>query len=257
MAAPAKAEIQKLDATGKNKVESYPVQFNPDSLKVTFANQTQPPSGNAPRDASQGTAATQFVGRGTTKLSVTLWFDVTAELRPEAASAAGNPPDVRRLTANIIKLMGSQPAAREGQPTPPSVRFLWGTFQYDGLIDSIDQSLEFFSPEGVPLRASLALSLSQQAIDYAIATLPNSAATAASAAANGQPSNAAAGTRPMTAAPSGTSLQAMASAQGKFGDWQAIAAANNIENPRSLAPGQLVDMNAQLPAGDLGIGSRS
>jgi hypothetical protein len=243
---PDKAQIQKLDAAGKQSVASYTVQFNPDSLKVTFANQTQPPSGNAPRDASQGTSATQFVGRGTTKLNVTLWFDVTAELTPAAASLAGNPPDVRRLTAKIVELLATQPTARENQPVPPSVRFLWGTFQFDGIIDSVDQSLEFFSPQGVPLRASLTLSMSQAVIDYAIAALPPSSATAASAAANGQPSNAPAGTRPMTSAPAGTSLQAMASAQGTFGDWQAIAAANNIENPRLLATGQLIDMNARL-----------
>jgi hypothetical protein len=27
-------------------------------------------------------------------------------------------------------------------------------------------------------------------------------------------------------------------------DWQAVAAANGVENPRSLAPGQLLDMGA-------------
>jgi hypothetical protein len=243
---PVKAEIWKLDPSGRNKVESYTVQFNPDSLKVTFANQTQPPSGNAPRDAGQGTSATQFVGRGTTKLSVTLWFDVTAELAPAMATLAGNPPDVRRLTMKIIELLGTQPTARENQRIPPPVRFLWGSFQYDGLIESIDQSLEYFSPQGVPLRASLALSMSQQSIDYRIAEAPSAPATAASAAANRQPTNSPAGTRPMTPAPAGTSLQAMASAQGKFGDWQAIAAANNIENPRLLATGQLVDLNARI-----------
>jgi hypothetical protein len=39
----------------------------------------------------------------------------------------------------------------------------------------------------------------------------------------------------------------LAAAQGKSGSWQAIAEANNIENPRLLAPGQLSDMNATLP----------
>jgi hypothetical protein len=244
METPCKALIQKLDARKQKAVETYTVQFNPDSLKVTFANQTQPPSGNTPRDATQGTAASQFVGRGTTKLSVTLWFDVTAVLTPAAKQLAGNPPDVRRLTGKVIELMA--PKATDRSPTPPPVRFLWGSFQFDGIIDGIDQTLEFFSPQGVPLRASLALNMSQAVIDYAIAAVPPSAATAASAAANNQPSTAPAGTRPMTPAPAGSSLQSMAGNQGKFGDWQAIAAANNIENPRLLVPGQLVDMNARL-----------
>ena len=119
---------------------------------MTFANQTQPPNGNAPRDTAQGAAATQFVGRGTTKLNVTLWFDVTAELPPALAELAGNPPDVRRLTSKIVELLASQPTGRENQPVPPQVRFLWGSFQFDGLIDSIDPTLEVFSPPGVPPR---------------------------------------------------------------------------------------------------------
>ena len=199
METPAKAKIQKLDATRKKVLESYDAQFNPDSLKVTFANQTQPPSGNAPRDASQGSSASQFVGRGTTKLSVTLWFDVTAELTEAAKTAAGNPPDVRRLTQKIIQLMA--PSVKGTSQTPPPARFLWGSFQFDGNIEGIDQSLEFFSPQGVPLRASLAINMSQAVIDYAIVDVPPPGATAASAAANNQPSNAPAGTRPMTPAP--------------------------------------------------------
>jgi hypothetical protein len=37
----------------------------------------------------------------------------------------------------------------------------------------------------------------------------------------------------------------MAASQGKGDDWQSIAQANNIENPRRLQPGQLIDMNAR------------
>ena len=47
---------------------------------------------------------------------------------------------------------------------PPAVRFLWGSFQFDGLMDSLEESLEFFSNDGRPLRASMSLTLSQQKI---------------------------------------------------------------------------------------------
>ena len=36
----------------------------------------------------------------------------------------------------------------------------------------------------------------------------------------------------------------MAASQGRGDDWQVIAAANGIENPRLLSAGQLIDMNA-------------
>jgi len=156
--------------------------------------------------------------------------------------------DVRKLTQKVIDLIRTQPVTVKGdQPIPPAVRFLWGTFRFDGLVESIEQSLEFFSPQGVPLRASMSLSLTQQSIDYAY----NPQAAAASrppAAAPNLPSGAAAGTNPLTTATAGATLQGMAAAVGKGSSWQAIAQANGIENPRLLAPGQLVDLNVSASA---------
>ena len=48
-------------------------------------------------------------------------------------------------------------------------------------------------------------------------------------------------------------MQNLADSQGKGDNWQDIAAANNIENPRSLAPGQLLDMNASVGV-SVGVG---
>jgi hypothetical protein len=50
----------------------------------------------------------------------------------------------------------------------------------------------------------------------------------------------------LTQAPAGSSVQNIADSQGKGDNWQDIAAANNIENPRLLQPGQLLDMNASV-----------
>ena len=79
MATLAKAEIRKLDANFENEIESEnwtTVQFNPETLKVSFANQVATPSGSGDQ---RGTPARQFVGAGTTKLAVQLWFDVGAQ----------------------------------------------------------------------------------------------------------------------------------------------------------------------------------
>jgi nucleoid-associated protein YgaU len=40
-------------------------------------------------------------------------------------------------------------------------------------------------------------------------------------------------------------LQGLTNNLGSSASWQSIAAANNIENPRLLAPGQLIDLNLQ------------
>ncbi len=77
-----KAELRELDADFKNEINTdkkCQVQFNPDSLKVSFANQVATPSGAGDQ---KGTPARQFVGAGTTKLSLQLWFDVTAPMPP-------------------------------------------------------------------------------------------------------------------------------------------------------------------------------
>ncbi len=238
----AKAELWKLDENAE-AVTKFKVQFNPDSLKVTYTNQIQPPAQSA-TDGRGGTSAMQYVGHGSSKLAVTLWFDVSAELPSEGSAPNG---DVRDLTNKVIDLINVDLSRTRGdQPVPPAVRFVWGSFQFDGLIESIDQTLEFFSPEGIPLRASLGLSLTRQSTDYAFPQ--NRPRGTPRGAAASLPSGAAPGTSPMTPAASGSTLQGMAAAQGKFDNWQAIAEANGIENPRLLAPGQLIDMNARGPA---------
>jgi phage tail-like protein len=69
----------------------------------------------------------------------TLAFEVFYDVGPE--------DDVRRLTAPISRV------------ADVPVRFEWGELRFDGRIVALDQELDFFSPEGRPLRAALALTL--------------------------------------------------------------------------------------------------
>ena len=46
----------------------------------------------------------------------------------------------------------------------------------------------------------------------------------------------------------------MAASRGLGDNWQAIAAANGIENPRLLTPGQLINMNVSLPKPTVQLG---
>jgi hypothetical protein len=228
-----KAQLRQLDTDFETPIHSertVEVQFNPETLKVTFANQLQTPSND-----QNGQQGRQFVGAGTTKLSVTLWFDVNAP-QPQGS----NEGDVRKLTQKVAYFITPQKDPDDDSKfLPPIVRFIWGSFSFDGMIDSMDESLEFFSPDGIPQRASVTLSLSQQRItEFAFA---KNAAPPPGAG----PGNKPVGTRPLAQATAGSSLQSIASASGKT-DWQSIAAANGIENPRLLQPGQLVDLNAGI-----------
>ncbi|HKO99550.1 MAG TPA: hypothetical protein VJU86_21290 [Pyrinomonadaceae bacterium] len=224
-----KAELRELDAEFKNEINTdkkCQVQFNPESLKVSFANQVATPSGAGDQ---KGTPARQFVGAGTTKLAIQLWFDVTAPMPPEQQAEQ----DVRKLTAKVAYFI--TPKQEGDKFVPPAVRFLWGSFQFDGIVESLEESLEFFSSDGRPLRANVSLNLTQQKITEFVFR-PTS----------GPAASAAAGTRPLTQAPAGSNVQGLADSQGKGDKWQDIAAANNIENPRMLEAGAMLDMNASV-----------
>jgi hypothetical protein len=242
----AKAELRQLDAKFENEVERSTwckVQFNPDSLKVSFANQLVQPSGAGDQ---RGSPARQFVGAGTTKLALTLWFDVGSPLPQGQAPVT----DVRRLTKKVAYFITPKPVpGQKDKFVPPAVRFVWGSFQFDGLMDALEETLEYFSPQGKPLRASLGVSLSQQKIQFAFRDTGGGAGGAA--AGTGAPQTP--GTQPLAQAPAGSTVQGLADGAGKD-DWQAIAAANGIENPRLLAPGALLDLNAEAPQVGLSLG---
>jgi hypothetical protein len=232
----AKAELRQLDAEGRNPIERdtwVTVQFNPETLKVSFANQLRTPDGAGDQS---GTAARQFVGAGTTRLALQLLFDVT-QPQPDGAPV----DDVRRLTQKVAYFI--TPKAQGRDLVPPQLRFVWGSFQFDGLMDSLEETLEFWSPEGRPLRATLNLAMSQQRITaFAFGQAAGAAGAGGAAAGAGLP-----GTRPLAEAGFGGSVQALADAAGQGADWARIAAANGIENPRLLAPGQLIDLSARAP----------
>ncbi|MGV9386408.1 CIS tube protein [Nonomuraea sp. NPDC003707] len=233
----AKARLIELDAAfkkpapGGTRVE---VQFNPETLKVTYTNKQgeQKSAGD-----QRGNSPRQVIGAGASKLALQLWFDVNAP-------GAGGARDVRELTQQVSYFMRPKsPSGRGGgkgrrdQPKPPGVRLSWGTFTFDGMMDSLEETLDYFSADGRPLRATLSLGLSGQL--EIVPPLGGGAVPEASAGPTP-------GTRPLVQAAQGTSLQSLAA--GASGDWQAIAAANGIENPRLLTAGLLIDLDLGRPS---------
>ncbi len=251
MAETVKAQLVELDGAGKDKQpggKTVVVQFNPETLRVSYSNHLVLPADSTPKGESgggagatgdqRGSAALQHPGRGTTRLSVQLWFDVTGVM-PQGKESVS---DVRGLTNEVTYFIKSQDNA-DGSAAPPRVSFRWGSFIFDGVLDSVDESLEFFSSNGVPLRASMSLGMTQNDI---VITGGGGKGLGAGGGLGGPPSP---GTKPLFQAQAGISLQASASASlGVEADWQAIATANNIENPRFLDPGQVIDMNVSASA---------
>lgn len=227
----AKAELRQLkpdlsdeDPDPDAKRRALKVQFNPDSLKVSYQNQIQQPEGAGDQRGSQ---AQLFVGAGTTKLTCTLWFDVNAEQPEQADPALRNVDDVRKLTNRVSYFITPIPDKRDKKKfVPPAVRFLWGSFQFDGIMDAVEETIEFFSPEGKPLRASVGISLTQQKIQV-FPPKPTAGAKRGPV-----------GTRPTTPVPQRTPVQKLAGE-----NWQGTAEDNQIENPRLPPTGQRLELN--------------
>jgi len=214
------SDVDKDPATEKKAVV---VQFNPETLKVSYQNQIQQPDGAGD---NTGSPSQLYVGAGTTKMSCTLWFDVNALQPTQPDPAFNNVDDVRKLTGRVAYFMTAAKDKRDPKKfVPPAVRFEWGSFRFDGIMESIEESLEMFSAEGRPLRASVAIAMSQQKI----LIFPPQTANPAN---KPQP-----GTKPTTPVPQGGSVQQMAGQ-----NWQDVASANNVENPRLPSVGLRLDL---------------
>ncbi len=201
-------------AAETNPDNNLTVQFNPETLKVAYSNTME--GGD-----QSGGSAIQFVSKSSTKLSVDLWFD---------ASALADVDDVRTLTKKVNHFI--TPVEQGEGLAPPAVRFLWGSFLFEGVMASMDETLEFFSAEGKPLRAKVSISLTSQDIQFRIRDTGSSG--------GGVP-----GTKPQTQAQQGDSLQQMMGRDSSPEGWQDVAQANGIENPRQLVPGTFVDLAAK------------
>lgn len=223
-----KAQIQEITWDKSQKVqetgEPIPVQFNPESLKVAYSNQS---AGGDQR----GGSAIQFVGQGTTKLSLDLWYDVTA---PAPDSPEGGEDDVRRLTEKVVNFIRPKPSDKKDKFIPPGMRFLWGTFLFEGIVDSINESLEYFSEQGKPLRAKVSLSLSKQDIQFQFGNQTGP----------GLGGDSVPGTTPQQSARQDDSVQSIAGRDGQQDNWQQIANNNDIDNPRNVPAGTPVSTRA-------------
>ena len=126
-----KAELRELDQLLSQEVDKdrwVRVQLNPRDLHLSFADAE--PDASAPA-----------------RLALELWLD---------AAGAG---DVRRLTQRIAYFATPRRAGDRKPPGVPPVRFVWGPFRFDGHVEALEETLDFFSPDGRPLRARLSLSL--------------------------------------------------------------------------------------------------
>lgn len=139
---PGRATFQNI-TTGD---EPFPVHFNPVSLQIALSNQLD--------DSHTGGDRTQYVSKSSAKLTMDLIFDTT-----DSGS------NVRDATGDVAQFMEAD-GRDDTHRTPPTVLFEWGAFKFQGIFESYRETIDFFSHDGVPLRANVNITMSRQSVVF-------------------------------------------------------------------------------------------
>jgi hypothetical protein len=152
----------------------------------------------------------KYIGGKAGSLTIVLFYD-TYEHRK----------DVRYYTDQVLDLMKIDPEIH----SPPPLKFIWGLEKqapFICVLESVTKKFTMFLPEGIPVRASLTLTLKEykMGLNKREKTLQSPDKTK------------------VLVTQRGDSLWVIASrVYGNAGLWRPIADRNGIKNPRFLEPG--------------------
>jgi nucleoid-associated protein YgaU len=149
----------------------------------------------------------QYVKGNSRTLSMSLFFDTT-----ETAS------DVRGQTGAILNLLKQDSQTQ----APPILLVSWGSLSFECVLETVSQRFSFFLESGIPVRANLEVSFREyHAIEVEIESGLFIAPPTVQNIANGETLSGLAG-----------------NVMGDPSQWREIAAANNIDDPLAIPPGQ-------------------
>lgn len=188
-------------ATSLQSEDFLEVDFNPTSLKQSVTR-------SAGR-AGNGQRSQQYSRQTETSLSMELVFDSTP-----------TGEDVRKKTQWLAQRISASAASRGKEQDPPLLIFEWGTYQFSGVLSSFSETLDFFSADGIPLRAGVGITLEGR----------DAVRTQEGSAAGGWKLNLDDST--VVPAPAGQSVTALAARAGARDTGRALAAKNQEENMR-------------------------
>jgi hypothetical protein len=151
----------------------------------------------------------QYVRGNTRTLSMELFFDTFEEQT-----------DVRTYTNRIYNLLKILPSTH----VPPKCTISWGSFTFTGVLDHVSGKFTLFFSDGTPARATLSVVFKEFIpVEVLVREAPTQSADH----------------RQMYLVQRGDRLDMIAGNQyGDASKWRSIAAANHLEDPRKLEPGQ-------------------
>jgi len=186
-----------------------PLRFNPTEYQLQKSN-------NFAEIAIPGLESPpiQYVRGSSEKLTAEVLVDTSDTL-----------DDVRVKYVNALR--GLMDINRELH-APPIVRFTWDTEVFRGVMESLNVTYVLFTPEGVPLRAKLSLSLKEyRPVDIQVKENPKASPDF----------------EKTYVVKRGDTLSSIAFAIYRDASaWRAIARNNQIQDPRALQPGRVLQI---------------
>jgi hypothetical protein len=180
-----------------------PVMFNPPEYRIEKTNQYAEIG-----IPGLGSSLLQFVRGSAQSLSMELFFD-----------SSDRGVDVRAVTELVVGLTSLNPQTH----APPRLMFVWGTLIFPCVLESVSQQFTYFNAAGMPLRATLAVTLKAlDTLQDLLSSLPFESADRTKG----------------YVMKAGDSLQGVAGRE--YDDprqWRLIATASNVDNPLTVPPG--------------------
>jgi hypothetical protein len=217
--------LEHATLTNVDTGERFEVLFNPVEYSLSkenvFAEAAMP---------GRDSPLMQYVHGNTRTLEMELLFDTwETHGRAGAATAAGT--DVRQLTKQVTALMSINPDTH----APPDVLFTWGSVTFVGVLVRANERFTMFLESGIPVRAQVQVTFHEHvAADDEAREVKRRTADFSH----------------RHVVREGETLSAIAAAM--YGDpakWRPIAMASDLEDPRRLAPGLMLDV-PRLPYRD-------
>jgi hypothetical protein len=226
-----KLTISYEDSSGffpdSNQIE---VQFNPEKYSLTKGVQLAEidiPGLDSP--------VLQFIRGQNEKITLELFFDTTD------LGMVDNVEDVRNQTVQIYDLLKIDSETH----APPRCMLSWGDggqlFSFGSslsprcVVESVSEEFNLFSPSGIPLRAKLTVTFREyKTIEEQLAEIPKHSPDR---------------TKVRTVQRGETLSYIAWKVYGDPEKWRPIADANNLDNPRLLAPGTKLLIPSLTPSG--------
>jgi len=209
---------------GRLANQELEVLFNPAEYSIEKGNTFQ--STSLP---GLSTPVTQFVTGNADTLTMELYFDTYAKSsrHPNVTKRE----DVRHYTRKIADLMEIDATLH----APPIVEFTWGPpigtpegVQFRGIIEKVSQKFTYFLDDGTPVRATLNVTFKEyKTVEEQLAELKRQSSDRTK----------------LREFKEGDSLWLLASKE--YNDpqaWKVIANHNQIDNPRLIAPGSMLEL---------------